>query len=72
MGTVYEQIVRIAVVRISDSCGYGVPLYGFDKHRSQLGAWAARKGAEGLLEYQQEKNRVSIDGLPALRGPAGV
>ena len=62
-------IVRISIDRISDSCGYGVPLYGFEGHRSQLPAWAARKGAGGLIEYQQANNRVSIDGLPALRGP---
>ena len=60
-------IVRISIDRIADSCGYGVPLYGFEGHRSQLPDWAARKGARGLLEYQQEKNRASIDGLLALR-----
>lgn len=64
-------IVRISVTRIADSCGYGVPLYEFEGHRSQLPAWAERKGAPGLLEYQQDKNRVSIDGLPALRWPGG-
>jgi hypothetical protein len=62
-----RSIVSIAVNRISDSCGFGVPLYAFDRHRSQLADWAARKGDEGLQRYQQEKNRVSIDGLPALR-----
>jgi hypothetical protein len=62
-------IIRIAVDRISDSCGYGVPLYTFEGDRSQLAAWAARKGEGGLIEYQKEKNRLSVDGLPALRGP---
>ena len=27
-----------------------------------------RKGARGLIEYQYANNRLSIDGLPALRG----
>jgi hypothetical protein len=62
-------IVRIAVERIADSCGYGVPLYVFEKDRPQLAAWAARKGERRLLEYQREKNRASIDGLRALRWP---
>jgi hypothetical protein len=53
--------------RIADSCGYGVPLYDFRGHRSQLPDWVARNGAEGLVEYQERKNHVSIDGLPALR-----
>lgn len=62
-------IIRISITRISDSCGYGVPLLQFQGHRSQLLAWSARKGSQGLLEYQREKNRVSIDDLPALRWP---
>lgn len=62
-------IVRISIDRIADSCGYGVPLYAFEGSRSQLSDWAARKGPQGLHEYQVQKNRISIDGLPALRGP---
>jgi pyridoxamine 5'-phosphate oxidase-like protein len=62
-------IVRISVTRIADSCGYGVPLYSFKGYRSQLPDWSSRKGAQGLFAYQRDKNRVSIDGLPALRWP---
>src|SRR5688572_22426255 len=62
-------IVRISITRIADSCGYGVPLYSFEGHRSQLPDWASRKGQQGLLRYQRDKNRFSIDGLPALRWP---
>lgn len=62
-------IIRIDVTRIADSCGYGVPLYEFAGHRSQMPAWAARKGVEGLAQYQRDKNRESIDGLPALDPP---
>ena len=62
-------IIRISVERIADSCGFGVPLYAFQGHRSQLPDWASRRGAGGLIEYQNAKNRFSIDGLPALRWP---
>ena len=62
-------IVRIRLTRIADSCGFGVPLYQFEGDRSQLPAWAERKGARGLAAYQQDKNRKSVDGLPALRWP---
>jgi len=68
-GPAGRAIVRISIARIADSCGYGVPLYSFEGHRSQLPGWASRKGQEGLIEYQQDKNRLSIDGLPALRWP---
>jgi hypothetical protein len=60
-------IVRLLVERISDSCGFGVPLYVFEGDRSQLVDWGVRKGEQGLRQYQQTKNKVSIDGLPALR-----
>lgn len=62
-------IVHISIDRIADSCGYGVPLYTFERNRSQLPDWAARKGPQGLHEYQVQKNRISIDGLQALRRP---
>jgi hypothetical protein len=64
---VARAIIRISITRIADSCGYGVPLYTFEGHRSQLPNWVERKGTQGLLQYQKDKNRVSIDGLAALR-----
>lgn len=59
-------IVRIDVARISDSCGFGVPLLRFEGDRAQLVASAVRK-QDRLIPYQREKNRWSIDGLPGLR-----
>jgi hypothetical protein len=63
-----RSIIRVSVTRIADSCGFGVPLYRFEGERTQLMAWADRKGEEGLRDYQLSNNRVSLDGLPALRG----
>lgn len=60
--------VRVHIERISDSCGYGVPLMDYVGERPQRDAWLANKGAEGLREYVAEKNSVSIDGLPAMMG----
>ena len=58
--------VRIHVERISDSCGYGVPLMELVGGRPQRAKWLASKGPEGLREYVMEKNATSIDGLPAV------
>lgn len=70
--------VVVDVERISDSCGYGVPLMDFVGHREAMGKWAAGKGADGLAQYRAEKNVVSLDGLHGLapddgaeRDPAG-
>jgi hypothetical protein len=56
-------IIEVEVTRISDSCGYGVPLLKFEAQRAALPAWCRNRGTEGLQVYRQEKNRRSIDGL---------
>lgn len=60
-------VIRIECQRISDSCGYGVPLYEHRGDRPQLEQWAQRKGPEGVHAYQAEHNAQSLDGLPGLR-----
>jgi hypothetical protein len=61
--------VRCVIVaeldRVSDSCGYGVPLLTFAGERPQMQAWLDNKGPEGVKQYQAD-HKVSIDGLPAL------
>jgi len=59
-------IVVVEVIRISDSCGYGVPLLKYEEERPQLDAWARNKGTEGLREYRKKKNSRSVDGLPGV------
>jgi hypothetical protein len=63
-------IVVVDVVRIADSCGYGVPLMSYEGERPHMQAWAEKKmrvgGGEAIEAYVAEKNSVSIDGLPAL------
>src|SRR5262249_54334371 len=39
-----RSIIRIELERISDSCGYGVPLLRYSGDRDQLVSWAERKG----------------------------
>ena len=58
--------IEVEVTRISDSCGYGVPLLKFEAQRAALPAWCRKRGTEGLKIYRQEKNRRSIDGLPGV------
>jgi hypothetical protein len=63
-------VVVVDVTRIADSCGYGVPLMSYEGERQHFDAWAAKRlrvnGPEAMIEYQREKNEVSIDGLPAV------
>jgi Pyridoxamine 5'-phosphate oxidase len=61
-----RSIIVIKVQRVSDSCGFAVPLMKYEKDRQQLLAWAEQKGPEGLQKYRAEKNRSSLDGLPGV------
>jgi hypothetical protein len=66
-------IVRVAVSRIADSCGYGVPLMSLDGHRPHSTLSAQKRlrvgGQAAIDDYVVEKNSVSIDGLPAVELP---
>lgn len=61
-----RSIIVVDVSRISDSCGYAVPLMSFERDRSLLDQWAERKTDEDLVTYRATRNASSIDGLPAL------
>jgi hypothetical protein len=56
-------IIRIKITRISDSCGYGVPLYQFVRDRDALDKWIQAKSPDELVEYRRKKNTLSIDGI---------
>jgi hypothetical protein len=62
-------IVRVAVDRIADSCGYGVPLMSYEGEREHYWLSAEKRlrtgGPEAMDEYVATKNAESIDGLPA-------
>ena len=60
-----RSIIVAELSRISDSCGYSVPLYDYKGERDVLTQWCDRKGSEGLEAYRQENNRSSLNQLPA-------
>lgn len=64
-------IVRVAVTRVSDSCGYGVPFYDYRGERSESQNYVAKASDRTLKDYLQDHNRASIDGLPGLE-PAQI
>lgn len=59
-------VVVVDVQRVSDSCGFAVPLMEYVGERDVLDRANERKGEDGLLEYRRRKNRESLDGLPAV------
>jgi Pyridoxamine 5'-phosphate oxidase len=60
-----RSVIRVAVSRVADSCGYAVPRMSLDSERDVLDLHNAKKGAARLASYRVERNAESIDGLPA-------
>jgi Pyridoxamine 5'-phosphate oxidase len=69
-----RSVVEVEVDRVSDSCGYGVPLMRHEGEREHARLWAekrlATRGEDAMAAYQADKNAESIDGLPAVPAPA--
>ncbi len=61
-----RSIVRVAVDRVSDSCGYGVPFMDYVGERDTMPRWVDGKTDEQLDEYRALKNARSIDGLAGI------
>jgi hypothetical protein len=63
-------VIVVDVARVSDSCGYGVPLMSFEGMRPHHEKSSAKKlrvmGIDGYEEHRRTKNRESLDGLPAV------
>ena len=59
-----RQIIVLEIESLQTSCGFAVPVYELKEEREKLVEWAENKGENGLLEYRQTKNQISIDGLP--------
>ncbi|HEY7381176.1 MAG TPA: pyridoxamine 5'-phosphate oxidase family protein [Gaiella sp.] len=65
-----RSVIVIDVERISDSCGFGVPLMEYAGRRTQQLDWGERKlreSPDALRVYEGAHNALSIDGLPGLR-----
>ena len=67
-------IVDVEVERVSESCGYGVPLMTVDGERNHFDLSKRKRlrtmGSDEMVRFQQERNARSIDGLPAVRAPS--
>lgn len=58
-------VIVVDVERVSDSCGYSLPLMSLASERDLLTPNMERRGPEGVVAYRRLKNTRSIDGLRA-------
>lgn len=63
---VCRTLVRVQVERVSQSCGWGVPLYDYRGQREDIARAVAGKSADQLRAQALRQNTRSIDGLPGL------
>jgi hypothetical protein len=65
-----RSLIVVDVDRVSDSCGYGVPLMSFEGLRDHHALSSAKRvrtvGEDGYWQHRLDVNATSIDGLPAL------
>jgi len=61
-----RSIIVIDVQRISDSCGFGVPLMEFKAERATLTDYWDQNGEQKVDDYQRKENAKSLDGLPGV------
>jgi hypothetical protein len=59
-----RQVIDVSVDLVQTSCGFGVPLYDYQGQRDGLFRWAEKKGEQGVRQYWEEKNALSLDGRP--------
>ncbi len=59
-----RQYFLLSIDLVQTSCGYAVPQMDYVEDRQVLAKWAANKGKEGVHEYWEKRNQLSIDGKP--------
>ena len=62
-------VIKVQVIQVTDSCGWGVPFMAFQGERDQLQTYVAHKDEAEWREGRYAKNAISIDGLPGLVRP---
>ncbi|MES9958358.1 MAG: pyridoxamine 5'-phosphate oxidase family protein, partial [Sedimenticola sp.] len=59
-----RQFIEVEVDLVQSSCGSAVPLYDYVADRDGLAKWAEKRGREGVRRYWEERNLLSLDGVP--------
>lgn len=59
-----RQYFDMKIDLVLTSCGYGVPLFEFNRDRPSLTNWADKKSESEMEAYWQDENATSIDGFP--------
>jgi hypothetical protein len=59
-----RQLMDINIDLVQTSCGFAVPLMEYQNDREVLTNWSDKKGEQGIKDYWEERNQLSLDGSP--------
>lgn len=59
-----RQLFVVDVDLVTTSCGMAVPFLDYQAEREELSHAMTKRGPAAVAEYWQERNKISIDGLP--------
>ncbi|MGB1249750.1 MAG: pyridoxamine 5'-phosphate oxidase family protein [Candidatus Promineifilaceae bacterium] len=57
-----RQIFDCQIEMVQTSCGFAVPFMDFVAERDTLTRWSENRGEDGLRQYWEDRNTLSIDG----------
>ena len=58
-----RQIFKLSIDMVQTSCGMSVPFFDYVEDRNQLRDWTTKQGDEGIKDFWERKNQVSLDGI---------
>ncbi|MGE4294106.1 MAG: pyridoxamine 5'-phosphate oxidase family protein [Campylobacterales bacterium] len=56
-----RRLIRLKIYAVETSCGFGVPLYGYQGERAELIDWARKKDANGTLQEYIDSHATPPD-----------
>ncbi len=56
-----RQIFELELSLVQTSCGYAVPYYELMGERSTLSQWTDKRGEQGIKDYWEENNQLSLN-----------
>lgn len=59
-----RQVFDLTVELVQTSCGMAVPFMDYVEERDQLDHWAALQGEDGIKNYWEKNNQLSLDNKP--------
>ena len=59
-----RQIFDVSIELVQNSRGMAVPNFSYTGERELLSDWAKKSGEQGIKAYWEDKNQISIDGIP--------